>query len=73
MLRTHFGRVLVRLRCVLEASWGHLGVSGAALGGFSAGLGSLLGDFWEHFLKIFFHLEQHAKIAKNIGKLMVFH
>ena len=62
----------MRLRCVLEVSWGHLGVSGVALGGFLAGLGSFLGDFWEHFLKIFCHLEQYAKIAKNIENLRFF-
>ena len=60
----------VRLGGVLGPSWGVLGVG---LGGFLASLGSFLGDFWEHFLKIFCHLEQYAKIAKNLRKPIVFH
>ena len=71
--RMHFGCVVVRLGCILEASWGHLGASWAGLGGFLASLGSFLGDLWEHFLRILCHLEQYAKVAKNIGKPMVFH
>ena len=59
----------VRLGGVL----GEFGVSRVGLGGFLASLGSFLGDFWEHFSKIFCHLEQYAKIAKNLGKTMVFH
>ena len=41
--------------------------------GYRDSLGSFLGAFWEHFWKIFRGLEQNVKIAKNLGKPMVFH
>ena len=58
---------------VLEASWSHFGTSWEDLGGVLGSLGSFLGPFWEHFWRIFCHLEQYAKIAKNLGKPKVFH
>ena len=74
------GRVLgvlwVRLGAsegVWEVSWSHLGASCADLGAVLGSLGSFLGPFWEHVRKIFCHFEQYAKIAKNLGKPMVFH
>ena len=36
------------------------------------GLGGVLGTFWEDFQRILCHLEQYVKIAKNLGKPMVF-
>ena len=79
--------VLARLGCVrdvlwvrlgasegiLEASWGHLGASWEDLGGVWVSLGSFLVPFWEYFWKIICHLKQNVKIAKNLGKPMVFH
>ena len=56
-----------------EASWGHFGTSWEDLGGVLGSLGGFLGPFWEHFWRIFCHLDQYAKIAKNLRKPMVFH
>ena len=67
------GCVLERLESVLEVSWGHLGASWEDLGGVLASLGGFLGAFWEYFRKFLCHLEQYGKIAKNLGKPMVFH
>ena len=36
-------------------------------------LGGFLGAFWEHVWKIFCHLEHNAKIAKYLGRPIVFH
>ena len=52
---------------------GVLGPSWEDLGGGLGSLGGILGPFWEHFWKIFSHFEQYAKIAKNLGKPIVFH
>lgn len=59
----HFECVLVRLGCVLEMSWGHLGTSWAGLGGFWASLGSFPGSIPKlslnrvgPFSKLFFFL-----------------
>ena len=67
------GCVLERLESVLEVSWGHLGASWEDLGGVLASLGGFLGAFWEYFRKFLCHLEQYAKVAKNLEKPMVFH
>ena len=56
-----------------ETSWGHFGSSWEDLGGVSGGHGGFLTPVWDHFLKIFCHLEQNVKIAKNLRKPMVFH
>ena len=53
---------------VLEASWGHLGASWEDLGAVLGSLGGFLGPFWEHFRKIFCHLEQYAKIQQKPRK-----
>ena len=58
---------------VLEPSWGHLGAYRERLRRVMGSLGGVLGTFWEDFQRIFCHLEQHVKIAKNLGKPMVFH
>ena len=58
---------------VLEVSWGHLGTSWEGLGGVLGSLGGFVGAFYKLFSRIFCHLEQYAKIAKNLGKPMVFH
>ena len=42
------------------------------LGGAVAGLGRFPAAFWVLFCNIFCHLEQYGKIAKNLGKPMVF-
>ena len=66
VLGTRLGCVLERQGCVLEGSWGHLGASWGDFGGVWASLGSFLGAFWEYFWKFLSHLEQYAKIAKNL-------
>ena len=65
---------------VLEASWANFEGSwnyfGASWVDFRRGwrsLGSFLGPFWEYFWKIICHLKENVKIAKNLGKPMVFH
>ena len=50
----------------LEAIWGFFGKGLGNLGGFQ-------GTFSEYFWKMFYHLEQNVKIAKNLRKPMVFH
>ena len=60
------GGVLRRLGGVLGPSWEDLGEVRRSLGSFPV-------PFWEHVWKIFCHFEQYAKIAKNLGKPMVFH
>ena len=67
------GYVLKRQGCVLEGSWSHLGASWQGLGGILGSLGGFLGAFWEHFRRIFCHLDEYVKIAKNVGKPIVFH
>ena len=67
------GGRLGRSRGHVEASWGHFGVSWEDLGGVWGSLGGFLGSLWIHFWKIFGHLEQNVKIAKNLRKPMVFH
>ena len=74
------GRVLgvywVRLGAsegVLETSWGHLGTSWEDLGRVLESLGSFLAPFYNDFWTIFCNFEHYAKIAKNLGKQMVFH
>ena len=52
---------------------GRLGAILERLGRIWEGFGGVLEAFWEHFWKIFYHLEQKMKIAKNLGKSMVFH
>ena len=49
----------------LEAIWGIFGKGLGNLGGFQ-------GTFSEYFWKMFCHLEQNVKIAKNLRKPMVF-
>ena len=58
---------------VLEASWGHFGTSYEDFGRVWGSLGGFLGACWEHFWKIFCHLEQNVQIAKNLGKTMAGH
>ena len=81
------GAILVRPGRVWNASWLRLRASGERLGGVLgpswsvfggswrvlASLGGFLGAFWEYFRKFLCHLEQYGKIAKNLGKSMVFH
>ena len=66
-------KVRGRLGDVLETSWSNFWVSWEDLGRDLGSLGSFLGSHWKHFWQIFCQLEQYAKIAKNLGKLMVFH
>ena len=66
------------------ASWRRLGAILKRLGAILGRLGRILEGFWvvleafwDHFGSIFGefsnHLDQYAKIAKNLGKPMVFH
>ena len=57
---------------VLEASWSHLGVSWGDFGRVLGALGGFLGGFFEYLWKIFCNFKQYAKIAKNLGKSIVF-
>ncbi len=63
------GCVLERLESILEVSWGHLG----HLETFLEGSWRVLEASWELSGGILCHLEQYAKIAKNLGKPLVFH
>ena len=54
------------------ASWSHLKGSWEDFGRVWGSFGGFLEAFWEHFLKIFCHLEQNVKMAKNMGKPMFF-
>ena len=58
---------------VLEVSWGHLGASWEDLGRVLGSLGGSLAAFWMLFPRILCFLEQNLKIAKNLGKPVVFH
>ena len=60
---------------VSEASWGNFGTSWSHFRPsweIFKGVWGSLGGFLEAFWKIFFHLEQNVKIAKNLGKPRVF-
>ena len=69
VLWVHFGK----LEGVWETSRSNFWVSWEDLGRDLGSLGSFLGSHWKHFWQIFCQLEQYAKIAKNLGKPMVFH
>ena len=72
VLGVHWER-LGASEAILEASWGHLGVSWVDFGRVGGRLGSFLGVFWAYFWKIFCNFKEYAKIAKTIEKTMVFH
>ena len=74
------GAILVRPGRVWNASWLRLKASGEHLGGVLGRLEAFLEGFWrvleaswELCGSIFCHFGQHAKIAKNLGKTMIFH
>ena len=56
----------------LGAILGRLGAILGRLGRLLDRFGGVLEVFWEHFWKIFCYLEPNVKIAKNVGKPMVF-
>ena len=53
--------------------WAHHGASWESLGSVLGGLGGFQRPCWKHFWRISVHLKQFMKIAKNLGKPMVFH
>ena len=60
----------------MGASWGLFGAFGELVclpEASCQALGSLLEASWELSGSILGHVEQYAKIAKNLGKTMVFH
>ena len=65
---------------ILEGFWSlfdtffaNHGASWESLGKVLGGLGAFQGRFWKHSWRISVHLKQFMKIAKNLGKPMVFH
>ena len=63
------GCVLERLESILEVSWAIL----ERLEVFLEGFWRVLEASWELSGSILCHFGQYAKIAKNLGKTMVFH
>ena len=57
---------------ILVTFWGHLGASWESLGRVLGGLGGFQRPCWKHSWRISVHLKQFMKIAKNLGKPMVF-
>ena len=58
---------------LLGTFWAHHGASWESLGSVLGGLGGFQRRLWKHFWRISVHLKQFMKIAKHLGKLMVFH
>ena len=58
---------------LLGTFWAHHGASWESLGSVLGGLGGFQRRFWKHSWRISVHLKQFMKIAKNLGKPMVFH
>ena len=77
------GASWAHLARALGASWSARRRLGAILGRVGAilkcfgriweGFGGVLEAFWDHFWKLFCHLEQKMEIVKNLEKPMVFH
>ena len=77
-----FGLVVVRLGCVWNtywvrrrAFWSRLEAILGGLGRFLEGFWRVLGTFWDDlgstFSRIYCHLKQNVKIAKNLSKPLV--